>query len=219
MTCNKQLLPLCNLNFNFPSQCISYYLNLYLVTTSLIWPYFNVLFEGHIRQVWPWTLLLFGPLFQNIRIRIKCLSYFFYILYIVLLSNDHLWSVLNIQLFINGCHCNIFSIVKMSFTLSELFTWLNMIFLFNVSTVNNTYHLMHYNKQIYTKTFKLLSRVDENFFFLSDIGSGRNWGSVWPMAFVSVPPFFCNIVYNLSHFVFLYRTECKIIYMIIKELN
>ena len=38
--------------------------------------------------------------------------------------------------------------------------------------------------------------------FLSDIGSDRKWGSVRPMAFVSVPPFFCNIVYNLSNFVF-----------------
>ena len=121
--------------------------------------YFNVPFEGHVRQVWPWTLLFLGPLFQNIRIRIKLLSYFFYILYIVLLPNDHLWSVLNIQLFINECHCNIFSIVKMSFTLSELFTWLNMVFLFNVSTINNTYHLIHYNKHIYTKTFKLLSEL------------------------------------------------------------
>jgi hypothetical protein len=35
--------------------------------------------------------------------------------------------------------------------------------------------------------------VGENFFFLSDIWSDRKWGSVWPMAFVSVPPFFCNI--------------------------
>ena len=41
-----------------------------------------------------------------------------------------------------------------------------------------------------------------NFFLLSDIGSDRKWGSVWPMAFVSVPPFFGNIVYNLSTFVF-----------------
>jgi hypothetical protein len=56
------------------------------------------------------------------------------------------------------------------------------------------------------------TRVGENFFFLSDIGSDRNWGPVWPMTFVSVPPFFCNIVYNLSKFIFLYRTECKIIY-------
>ena len=29
------------------------------------------------------------------------------------------------------------------------------------------------------------------------------WGSVWSMVFVSVPPFFfCNVVYNLSNFVF-----------------
>jgi hypothetical protein len=30
-----------------------------------------------------------------------------------------------------------------------------------------------------------------------------NWCSVLPMDFVSVPPFFCNIVYNLSIFFFL----------------
>ena len=30
---------------------ISYKLNLYLATTCLMWPYFNVPMEGHIRQV------------------------------------------------------------------------------------------------------------------------------------------------------------------------
>jgi hypothetical protein len=63
------------------------------------------------------------------------------------------------------------------------------------------------------------SRVGENFFFLSDIGSDRNWGSVWPMAFVSVPPFFCNIVYNLSNFVFYTELNARLpIVMIIKQL-
>jgi hypothetical protein len=48
---------------------------------------------------------------------------------------------------------------------------------------------------------------------LSDIASDRNWCSVWPMAFVSVPPFFCNIVYITCQILFfLYRTECKITY-------
>ena len=49
---------------------------------------------------------------------------------------------------------------------------------------------------------KYYAELAKTFFFLSDIGSNRKWGSVWPMAFVSVPPFFCNIVYNLSNFVF-----------------
>ena len=50
-------------------------------------------------------------------------------------------------------------------------------------------------------------------FFLSDIGLDRNWGSVLPMGFVSVPPFYCNIVYHVSIFIFfLYKTECKITY-------
>ena len=47
-----------------------------------------------------------------------------------------------------------------------------------------------------------------------------NWGSVWPMAFVSVPPFFCNIVYNLSNFVFYTELNARLhIVMIIKQLN
>jgi hypothetical protein len=50
--------------------------------------------------------------------------------------------------------------------------------------------------------FVNITQLAKTFFFLSDIGSDRKWGSVWPMAFVSVPPFFCNIVYNLSNFVF-----------------
>jgi hypothetical protein len=59
----------------------------------------------------------------------------------------------------------------------------------------------------------------KTFFFLSDIGSDRNWGSVWPMAFVSVPPFFCNIVYNLSNFVFYTELNARLpIVMIIKQL-
>ena len=63
-------------------------------------------------------------------------------------------------------------------------------------------------------------RVGENFFFLSDIRSDRNWGSVCPMAFVSVPPFFCNIVYNLSHFVFYTELNARLpIIMNIKQLN
>ena len=48
---------------------------------------------------------------------------------------------------------------------------------------------------------KYYAELAKTFFFLSDIGSDRKWGSLWPMAFVSVPPFFCNIVYNLSNFV------------------
>ena len=49
---------------------------------------------------------------------------------------------------------------------------------------------------------KYYAELAKTFFFLSDIGSDRKWGSVWPMAFVSVPPIFYNIVYNLSNFVF-----------------
>ena len=53
------------------------------------------------------------------------------------------------------------------------------------------------------------------------IGSDRKWGSVLPMAFVSVPPFFCNIVYNLSNFAFIQNGMQDYLYivMIIKQLN
>ena len=52
-----------------------------------------------------------------------------------------------------------------------------------------------------------------------DIGSDRNLGSVWPMAFVSFPPFFCNIVYNLSNFAFYTELNVRLpIVMIIKQL-
>jgi hypothetical protein len=57
------------------------------------------------------------------------------------------------------------------------------------------------------------------FFCLTLVGSDRNWGSVWPMAFVSVPPFFCNIVYNLSNFAFYTELNARLpIIMIIKQL-
>ena len=46
----------------------------------------------------------------------------------------------------------------------------------------------------------LLYRVGENFFFCLTLGQT---GTGALCAFVSVPPFFCNIVYNLSHFVFI----------------
>ena len=49
----------------------------------------------------------------------------------------------------------------------------------------------------------LLYRVGENFFFLSDPMTLGQTGTGVLCAFVSVPPFFCNIVYNLSHFVFI----------------
>ena len=45
----------------------------------------------------------------------------------------------------------------------------------------------------------LLYRVGENFFFCLTLGQT---GTGVLFAFVSVPPFFCNIVYNLSNFVF-----------------
>ena len=46
----------------------------------------------------------------------------------------------------------------------------------------------------------LLYRVGENFFFCLTLGQT---GTGVLCAFVSVPPFFCNIVYNLSQFVFI----------------
>ena len=56
-------------------------------------------------------------------------------------------------------------------------------------------------KVVYHAVFcKYYAELAKTFFFcltLDQTGSG-----VWPMAFVSVPPFFCNIVYNLSNFVF-----------------
>ena len=46
----------------------------------------------------------------------------------------------------------------------------------------------------------LLYRVGENLFFCLTLGQT---GTGVLCVFVSVPPFFCNIVYNLSHFVFI----------------
>ena len=46
----KQWLVLCDLNFNFPLQWISYQLHLYLATTCD--PISMIPLEGHIRQVW-----------------------------------------------------------------------------------------------------------------------------------------------------------------------
>ena len=67
--------------------------------------------------------------------------------------------------------------------------------------------------------FQAISEL-KTFFFLSEIGSDRNWGYVLPMGFVSVPPFFCNIVYNLSSFVFYTELNARLpIVMIIKQLN
>ena len=65
----------------------------------------------------------------------------------------------------------------------------------------------------------LLYRVGENFFFLSDIGSERNWGFCVPLCLSH--HFFCNIVYNLSHFVFIqnWMQDYLYIVMIIKQLN
>ena len=66
----------------------------------------------------------------------------------------------------------------------------------------------------------ILRRVGENFFFLSDIGSERKWGSVWPMAFVSVPPFFV-ILYITCHiwfFIQKWMQDYLCIVMIIKQL-
>ena len=73
--------------------------------------------------------------------------------------------------------------------------------------------------------FDHLIRVGENFLFLSDIGSDKNWGSVWPMAFVSVPPFFfffvilyitCQILFFIQNWMQDYNVP---IFMIIKQLN
>ena len=44
-------------NLNFPSQYISYQLNLYLMITCLMWPFFNVQLEGKLRQVWLYIFL------------------------------------------------------------------------------------------------------------------------------------------------------------------
>ena len=50
-----------------------------------------------------------------------------------------------------------------------------------------------------------LIRVGENFFFLSDIGSDRKCGFLWPMAFVSVDHFFailyitCQILFFIQN--------------------
>ena len=55
----------------------------------------------------------------------------------------------------------------------------------------------------------LLYRVGENFFFLSDIGSDRNWGFCVPLCLSHL--FFVTL-YITCHILFLNRTECKITY-------
>ena len=88
----------------------------------------------------------------------------------------------------------------------------------------NTFSWTSYLTLLLTNKFVLVmfQAISElkTFFFLSDIGSDSNWGSVWPMGFVSVPPFFCNIVYKLSNFVFYTELNARLpIVMIIKQLN
>ena len=60
---------MCEHNLNFPSQCILYFFNLYLVTTCLMWPYLNVPQEGHIRQVslyiYYWNLHFINNVISN----------------------------------------------------------------------------------------------------------------------------------------------------------
>jgi hypothetical protein len=69
-------------------------------------------------------------------------------------------------------------------------------------------------------------RVGENFFFLFDIGSDRNWSSVLPMGFVSVPPFFCNIdpllyisSFNQTHLWRRSRHDWLFVYILANEMT
>ena len=62
-----------------------------------------------------------------------------------------------------------------------------------------------------------ISELAKTFFFCLTLGQT---GTEVLSAFVSVPPFFCNIVYNLSHFVFYTELNARLpIIMIIKQLN
>ena len=72
----------------------------------------------------------------------------------------------------------------------------------------------YYTKHSVLQSWRIL-------FFLSDIGSDRNWGSVLPMGFVFVPPFFVILYITCQLFIFFY-TELNArlpIDMIIKQLN
>ena len=66
---------------------------------------------------------------------------------------------------------------------------------------------------------KYYAELAKTLFFCLTLGmsGSRVLSDPWP--FVSVPPFFCNIVFNLSNFVFLYRTESKITYILSWSLN
>jgi hypothetical protein len=69
--------------------------------------------------------------------------------------------------------------------------------------------------------FVNLRRVGENFYFLSDIGSDRKWGSVWPMAFVC-PTIFFVILYITCQILFFIQNwmqDYLYIVMIIKQLH
>ena len=68
---------------------------------------------------------------------------------------------------------------------------------------------------------KYYAELAKTFFFLSDIRSDRKWDSVWPMAFVSVPPFLvilyitCQILFFIQN----WMQDYLYIVMIIKQLH
>jgi hypothetical protein len=53
LTCTKWPPVLCDHISMFPWKVTQDRLDLYLVTTCLMWPYFNVPLESHTRQAWP----------------------------------------------------------------------------------------------------------------------------------------------------------------------
>jgi hypothetical protein len=77
-------------------------------------------------------------------------------------------------------------------------------------------------KVVYHAVFgKYYAELAKTFFFQSDIRSDRKWDSVWPMAFVSVPPFLvilyitCQILFFIQN----WMQDYLYIVMIIKQLH
>ena len=74
-------------SFKFLLQCISYYINLYLATSCLMWPYFNLPLKVHIRHVW-----LYYQYFTKkwLKIKINDSKYLLSTVYMCLLSTVYM---------------------------------------------------------------------------------------------------------------------------------
>ena len=98
---------MCDFNSNLQSQCISYQLILYLVTTCYMWPYFNVPLHAQIRQVWLYVLLSITGIVFNIYLHMISKLYFFFCimreaLVYFSLTVQHHKIILQCELFFNS---------------------------------------------------------------------------------------------------------------------